>query len=130
MEESKDPLLSLVADDALSIDRARIAEFLRPLVSIDKKSMQLTFRSTFHSIDDNRRKIEVVLAGALARSLVFPDVSPSLLPKEIIAMQVMPAGSVKTALRTLIKSGSIKKDSAGAYHIPMYRLDELFSESV
>ena len=127
MNSSKDPLFALVAEDAKSIDRARIADFLTQYVVIDKESKGLTFRGAFNAIGDNGRKLEIVLLASLARSLIFPGESAALAPKEIIAMQVLAEGSVKSGLRGLLKSGSIKQNAEGKYHVPTYRIDEIIS---
>ncbi len=127
MSEKKNPLLALIEEEPQKADLNRLASFLKPFVSIDKRSRQLTFRSTLRTLNDNNKAIEVVLMASLARALVFEDEPASMPPKDIIVLQILPEGSTKTALRTLFKSGRIKKDAQG-YYLPVYRLEELLAE--
>ena|SRR5713226_5303840 len=104
-----DPLAALISSDAKATDRKKLAELLAPYMVIDQDSKEFGFHPQFHDITGNDRKIEIVLAGAKARSLYFklPD---GLLPGEVIAAGLMPVGSVKTSLKRLFDNHKIKKD--------------------
>jgi len=121
---NNDPLQTLVSNDARTIDRRKVADFLRPFVLIDNVSKQLSFQSGFNQLKSNSDKIEVILLACKARFLLFkmPD---GLTQGEIIVLDIMPEGSVKSTLKRLFDSKKIKKDKEGRYFLPRYRVSEL-----
>ncbi len=126
--KNDDPLADLISSDSKAADRKKLAELLKPFVVIDGESHELSFLPAFDDIEDNNRKIELILAAAKARALYF-ETEDGLLPKEIIDLGTMPAGSVKTCLRKLSGSYKIKKDKAGRYVLPPYRVPELLKQA-
>lgn len=120
---SGDPLRDLLVGDVKSMDREKLAHFLKDKVVLDSVEGVMHFLPAFDGMD-NSQKVEVILAASKARSLLFekPD---GMLPKEIIALDVMPTGSVKTSLKTLSKDRKIKQDSEGRYFLPGYRIGDL-----
>ena len=82
----------------------------------------MSFLSAFNSLD-NRKKIEIVLAAAKARSLLLNQ-KDGMRPADIIALDIMPLGSVKSGLKGLFDSRQIKKDGE-RYVLPGYRINEL-----
>ena len=121
---NNDPLQTLVSDNARTFDCRKIADFLRPFVLIDNVSKQLSFQSGFNQVKSNSDKIKVILLACKARSLLFkiPDGSTQ---GEIIVLDIMPEGSVKSTLKRLFDSKKIKKDKEGHYFLPGYRVSEL-----
>jgi len=119
-----DPLAVLISSDAKATDRKKLAELLEPYMVIDQDSKEFSFHPQFHDITGNDRKMEILLAGAKARSLYFqlPD---GLLPGEVIAAGLMPVGSVKSSLKRLFDNHKIKKDKEGRYFLPPHRINEL-----
>ncbi len=122
--DQNDPLRELLADDAQSVDRNRVAACLKPYVRFDKQSKEPHFLADFATIISNEAKIEAVLLASKARSLIF-DEPEGLTPIEVIKLDIMPEGSVKSALKKLYDSRKIKKDAAGRYSIPNYRISEV-----
>jgi len=127
MESSKDPLSLLIADDAAAVDKQQLADLLKPFVVIDRNSKEFSFRGPFTEISGNTGKLEIILSAAKARSLFFrePD---GLSPSDIIALAVMPEGSVKTSLKRLNDTHKIKKSKDGRYFLPAYRIAELVKQ--
>jgi hypothetical protein len=122
--DKNDPLASLFTDDAQAINREQLALLLSPFLSIDRESNELVFKADFNKIKGNDSKIEILLAGAKARSL-FLNLPDGLLPKEIIATSILPIGSIKSSLKNLSDNHKIKKDKEGRYSVPTYRISEL-----
>ncbi len=122
--DQKDPLQELLVDDAKSVDRSHLAAFLKPYVGFDKETREPHFHADFNTIISNEAKIDVILLASKARALIF-DEPEGLTPIEIIKMEVMPSGSVKSSIKKLNDSRKIKKDSAGKYSIPNYRIDNI-----
>lgn len=121
--KNDDPLKALVSSDATATDHKQLAELVTPYAVIDEKTKEFSFLPAFTELD-NRRKIEIVLAAAKARHLLF-DVEDGLSPNDIIALSIMPDGSVKTSLRGLLSDHKIKKDKDGHYYLPSYRISEV-----
>lgn len=124
MEKDKDPLSALVSSDAKSTDRKKLAELLAPYMVIDQDSKDFGFTPAFDDINGNELKIEILLAGAKARALLFsmPD---GMLPGEIIATGIMAEGSTKTSLKRLFDGRKTKKDKDGRYFLPAHRIADL-----
>ena len=121
---TNDPLQTLVSDDARSIDRKKVADFLCLFVLIDSVSKQLSFLSDFEKIGLNADKIEIILLACKARSLIF-TMSDGLTQGEIIALDTMPEGSAKSAIKRLFDSKKIKKDKEKRYFLPGHRVNKL-----
>lgn len=125
--KSDDPLAELISSDAKATDRKKLAQLLKSLVAIDGVSKELSFLPAFDTLGSNDEKIEILLAASKARALYFES-EDGLLPKEIIDLGIMPEGSVKTSLRKLYGSHKVKKNNAGRYVLPPYRIPELIKE--
>lgn len=123
-DPQNDPLQELLADDAQSIDRNRLATFLKPFVRFDKASKEPHFLVGYESIVSNDAKIEVVLLASKARSLIFGE-PEGLSPVEIIKLDIMPEGSVKSSIKKLSDGRKIKKDATGKYSVPNYRINDI-----
>ena len=122
--ETKDPLAVLVSSDVNSTDRKRLAELVKPFLIIDQKSKELAALPAFESLGDNAVKVEIILAGAKARALLF-NVPDGMTQGEIIGLSVLADGSVKSTLKRLADGHKIKKDKEGRYLIPGHRVSEL-----
>jgi hypothetical protein len=124
MVKNDDPLAVLISSDAKATDRKLLAALLTPYMVIDQESKEFSFHSAIHEIAGNETKVELLLAGAKARSLYFnsPD---GLLPSEVIATELMPKGSAKTSLKKLFDNHKIKQDKEGRYFLPGHRIVEL-----
>jgi len=127
MKDKKDPLKSLFTSDTEATKRYQLASLVRSFLSIDQNSREFNFLPAFSEIDGNMAKIEILLAGAKARSLHFKE-PDGLLPGDIIAIGVMAEGSVKSSLKKLFDNHKIKKDEEGRYFIPTYRIPELIKQ--
>lgn len=129
MDKNKnDPLSSLVVDDAAAFDRQKVADFLKPFIILDRGSKQISFLPAFEKIKTNPEKIEVILMASKVKFLVFNE-PEGMIPSEIINLQIIPEGSVKTALKKLSDDKQIKKDDSGRYFIPNYKINELISKN-
>lgn len=124
-QDQNDPLQELLADDAQSVDRNRLAAFLKPYVRFDKATKEPHFLAGFTTIISNEAKVEAVLLASKAKSLIF-DEPEGLTPIEIIRLDIMPEGSVKSSLKKLNDGRKIKKDATGKYSIPNYRINKVF----
>lgn len=124
MDDSKDPLEALISNDARTTDRKKLADLLAPYLVIDRETNEFGFNESFDDLKGNDLKIELLLAGAKARSLLF-DLADGLSPSEIIATGIMAEGSVKTSLKRLFDKRKLRKDKDGRYVLPSHRVSEL-----
>lgn len=124
MENDTDPLAALISSDAKTTDKKKLAELLAPYLVIDQGSNEFGFLAAFDNVDGNEVKVELLLAGAKARALLF-NLSDGMTPSEIIATGMMAEGSVKTSLKRLFDGRKIKKDKNGRYFLPAHRISEL-----
>ena len=122
---NNDPLRKLISEeDVQAADRKKIADFLAPLILIDNASKELSFLPDFEKVGLNADKIEIILLACKARSLLFKTPN-GLTQGEIIALDIMPEGSVKSTLKKLFDPKKIKKDKEARYFLPGYRVSEL-----
>lgn len=121
-----DPLQDLVSDSTEDIDRVQLAGLLKAYVAFSKDG-ELTFLPAFYKLG-NTSKVLVILTAQKARHLLFGEVytSEALSSAEIIALDVMAEGSVKSTVKRLLeKTYDIKKNSDKKYYIPNYQLSSL-----
>ncbi|MDO8594780.1 MAG: hypothetical protein Q7R93_04705, partial [bacterium] len=115
---SPDPLQILFSEDVKSLDRQRIAEFLKPFVLFDRSSKQIGFLPEFEKIDNNTEKIEIILLASKARSMLSEGTTDGMSQGEIIDLGVVPEGSVKSTLNKLsVRAKKIKKNGDGIYYL-------------
>lgn len=124
IKNNNDPLSSLFKDDTEDVNRKQLAALVTPFLSIDKGTKNFSFLPEFEKIKRNTLKIEILLAGAKARSLYLNDLD-GLLPVEMVTLGIMPEGSIKSSLKKLSGGHKIKKDKSGRYYLPSYRVSEL-----
>lgn len=122
--DTNDPLSALITEDVKAADRKKLAELLKPFIQIDGASQEFSFLPVFSRLESNEDKLEIVLAAAKARALLFNSVD-GLLPKEAIDLGVMPPGSTKTAIKRLYDTHRIRKDKGGRYFLPNHRALEI-----
>lgn len=124
MPEQNDPLLSLISSDAASLNREKIAAFLKPYISFDKTTKDIILGQQFRLLKDNPKKVEILFLASKVKSLIFNE-EEGFLPKELITLEIMPEGSVKGTIKKLSDDSKIKKNTNGKYYLPNYRVNEV-----
>src|SRR4030065_421424 len=100
--DNKDPLLKLVMNDTKEIDRKTRADLLNPFMVLDQTSHNMNFKDKFFNLEKNADKLEIVFLGNKAKALIFPDKKgEGLSQSDLLAMEIMPKGSVKSTLKVL-----------------------------
>jgi len=125
-----DPLEKLFKDSSTiqAEQREKLANLLEPYVilSKDKDSKLMNFKQNFISLI-NVNKVEVVFLAEKARALYLNDEkNEGLGQTDLIALKIMPAGSVKSSLNKLSKDKYVIQNAKGKYMLPNYRLPDLF----
>lgn len=127
MSNTTDPLLALIDEDASEVDRGKLTEVLKPYLVFDKEGT-LSFLKGFDKLA-NDGKVQIILLASKAKHLLGLVQEEGATPKEIINMDIMPEGSVKSTLKKLLeKDRSIKKAKSGRYFIPNYRVSDIPKE--
>jgi len=126
--DSANPLMKLVVSDSQEIDRQKLANLLAPYVFFDSASKEVKFKDAFFQLKTNADRLEIILLADKARALIFPDHNEGVTQTDVLNVQAMPEGSVKTTIKTLFDGRKILKNKEGKYYVPGYRLPELFSK--
>ncbi len=114
-----DPLLKLVVSESQVVNKLELADLLAPYIAINKESKGIDFSNSFHELS-NVDKILILFCATKARSIVL-GVEEKVTPMEVIKMEIMPMGSVKGTLKTLLDSKEIKAEK-GKYFLPNYKI--------
>lgn len=127
-ELNTDPLLQLLVDDVKAVDREKLARFLKGRVFFNKDNGEMNFTESF-SLLSNLDKLEIVFIADKARFLILPNAKEEgLSQKDILVLDIMPQGSVKSSLKSLSDSKRVIKNKKDKYYIPNYRLTEIFNK--
>jgi len=129
MNINQDPLNKLTSDDFGAEDRDKLATLLQPYVVFDKNFEKLQFREPFYLLDVNVDKLEVIFLAEKARAIRLKDENnEGLAQRDLIILNVMPKGSIKSSLKKLADKKQVTKNTKGKYTIPNYRLSQLFDK--
>lgn len=121
-----DPLSKLVVKDLNEIDRQKLADLLGPFTYFDETGETIKFKDKFHELGTNAEKLEIILLADKARILIFKgNRNEGMSQTDILKLEAMPDGSVKTTIKRLSDSRQISKNPDGKYFIPGYKLNEL-----
>lgn len=120
---NQDPLQKLFVSETQAVNRQELADLLSPYLSINKETQSFDFSSSFRDLP-NAEKLLMILSAVKARNLVLSNIPDEISPSEIIKMDVMPVGSVKGTLKTLLDSKDIKS-SNGKYSLPNYKISQV-----
>lgn len=122
-----DPLSKLVTSNAKEVDRQKLADLLELYVVFDETSHEINFRDKFNELQNNADKLEVIFLADKARTLIFGEERKEGLSQgDLVAMEVMPKGSVKSTLKMLSDKRKVLKNTEAKYYVPNYRINELF----
>ena len=116
---TNDPLRELIADDMVEVDRVKLTKILKSYIVFDANSALNTLEK-FDKLP-NQEKILILLVASKAKSLLS-DVEEGMTPSEIIELDVMPVGSVKSSLKKLLEVNKDIKKKDSKYYLPNYRL--------
>jgi len=97
---NKDPLKDLFSSEKSVAVTEEIRDILMPFCRINPNTKIIDFLPTFRKLS-NEKKILIYLIGMKAKKSLFQKSDEKITPKELIIQQIMPVGSVKSALRNL-----------------------------
>jgi len=121
-EQNDNPFGKLIVDEGQELNQQELADLLEPFVVFVKTTRSVDFLPDFRSLP-NDLKVSVILAASKARALIFSG-DEKLSPKEIINLDLMPEGSVKSSIKKLYDAKEIKAEGK-KYYLPNYRIASL-----
>lgn len=119
MQPNRNPLEDLLIDEAQDINLAELAQILKPFIVIDKSSSAIQFLQPFYE-HKNEVKILILLAASKAKKELLGG-EEKLSPSDIIALDIMPEGSVKGTLKKLYDEKIIRAENS-KYYLPNYQI--------
>lgn len=118
-QSNKNPLEDLLVDESQSVNLAELAQILKSFVVIDKSSKTIQFLPPFYE-QKNEVKILISLAASKARRELLGN-EEKMSPSDIIALDIMPEGSVKGTLKKLYDEKIIRAENS-KYYLPNYQI--------
>ena len=99
---------------------------MKEYISFDNETKEIVFTSKFENLKNNFHKIEVLLLASKVKFLLFNE-NEGFLQKDLIALEIMPEGSIKSALKRLSDDKKIKKNKEGRYYLPNYLVNNIIN---
>jgi prolyl-tRNA editing enzyme YbaK/EbsC (Cys-tRNA(Pro) deacylase) len=115
-----DPLNELLLD-ADEVDRAQLAQALKGILGIDKKSGRVVLKPGFNDLDTKHRVLAFLLGAKVAHLLGVAE-TEAVAPKELEKQTGMPHGTVAPKLGQLIDEKLIAKTPQGGYHVAPHQV--------
>jgi hypothetical protein len=125
MATDENPLKSLIVEGNQNLDLHQLTDLLTDRIAFTADG-DIQFLADFYEAS-NQQKMLIVLLGAKAKSILFEG-QDGFTPSEIIAHDIMPLGSVKSTLKSLLEdTHEIKKSGEKRYYVPNYVIAKLAS---
>lgn len=125
MATDENPLKSLIVEGNQNLDLHQLTDLLTDRIAFTSEG-EIQFLADFYEAS-NQQKMLIVLLGAKAKSILFEG-QDGFVPSEIIAYDIMPLGSVKSTLKSLLEdTHEIKKSAEKRYYVPNYVIAKLAS---
>jgi hypothetical protein len=115
-----DPLDELLLD-ADEVDRAQLAQALKGVLGVDKKSGRVVLKPGFNDLDAKHRVLAFLLGAKVANLLGVAE-SEAVAPKELEKQTGMPHGTVAPKLGQLLDEKLIAKTPQGGYHVAPHQV--------
>lgn len=111
--------------DSRELDRALVADVLGPYVRIDRGSGDLIPLPAWDDVSNEARVLLYLLARRAMRALELPVPGEGASPVEIERATGIPGGSVRPALKRLLKARAVSKHTGAGYVVPNYALSRV-----
>lgn len=108
--------------DAREIDRELVASFLAPYLRIDGASCAILPQPGWSEVPNEARVLLYLVARKAMAALALPVPSEAASPSEIERATGIPGGSVRPALKRLLKARLVERDIATGYVVPNYAI--------
>jgi hypothetical protein len=108
--------------DAREIDRELLAAFLKPYLRIDRETGAILPQPAWGEVPNEARVLLYLVARKAMRALELPIGDEAASPLEIERATGIPGGSVRPALKRLLKGRLVERDLGGGYIVPTYAM--------
>lgn len=108
--------------DTRELDRGLAAALLAPYLRIDRTSCTIIPQDGWLQLSNDGRILLYLVARRAMRALGLPLAEEAATPVEIARATGIPGGSVRPALKRLLKSRLVESDLARGYIVPNYAL--------
>ena len=108
--------------DAREIDRELVATFLKPYLRIDGQTCTILPQAGWAEGPNEARVLLYLVARKAMRALDLPIPHEAATPQEIERATGIPGGSVRPALRRLLKGRLVERDLEHGYIVPNYAM--------
>lgn len=106
--------------DARAIDRELVATFLKPYLRIDGLTAAIIPMPAWVEVPNEARVLLYLVARKAMRALELPLASEGATPQEIERATGIPGGSVRPALKRLLKARLVERELGAGYIVPNY----------
>lgn len=111
--------------DARELDRELIGTLLRPYLRIDRASGEVIPLPAWDDAPTEVRVLLYLLARRAMRALDLPIGRDAAAPVEIERATGIPGGSVRPALKRLLKARAVAKQDGIGYIVPNYAMSRV-----
>jgi hypothetical protein len=108
--------------DGRELDRELVGTLLRPFLRIDRRSCAVLPRPAWERTPNEGRVLLYLVARKAMRALELPLGREAASPAEIERATGIPGGSVRPALRRLLKARLVERDMDAGYVVPNYAM--------
>lgn len=108
--------------DAREIDRELVATFLKPYLRIDGPTCGILPQPGWAEVPNEARVLLYLVARKAMVALDLPLPHEAASPQEIERATGIPGGSVRPALKRLLKAKLVERDLASGYVVPNYAM--------
>jgi hypothetical protein len=108
--------------DAREIDRELVATFLKPYLRIDGPTCGIIPLPAWGDVPNEARVLLYLVARKAMRALNLPLGTEAATPQEIERATGIPGGSVRPALKRLLKARLVEREIGMGYIVPNYAM--------
>ncbi len=108
--------------DAREIDRELVATFLKPYLRIDGPTGGIIPMPAWGEVPNEARVLLYLVARKAMRALDLPLAAEGASPQEIERTTGIPGGSVRPALKRLLKARLVERELGLGYIVPNYAM--------
>jgi DNA-binding transcriptional ArsR family regulator len=114
------PLEELLLD-ADEVDQAQLAQGLKGVLGVDRKTGRVVLKPGFNALDTRRRCLAFLLGAKVARLLQLVE-TEAVAPKDLQKATGMPQGTVRPKLSQLYDERIVSKTSSGSYYVDSHQV--------
>ncbi|HAQ03176.1 TPA: hypothetical protein DCQ22_04795 [Candidatus Nomurabacteria bacterium] len=115
-----DPLNQLIVDENQPVNRDTLARLLMGYITLKKGTWEIDFTEKFRELP-KKEALLLLLSAIKVRNLIDSKFKDEITPSEIIKMEIMAEGTVKSSLKILSDAKDIKVRD-GKYSLPNYKI--------